>query len=87
MVRLELLKWRASIERILGSVANLERQNGVYHKRAEETGRFPSEVRLSEVLMHSGIRSGKDGEAENDARRGERVVRREAERERLASPV
>ena len=45
MVRLELLKWRASIERILGSVANLERQNGVYHKRAEETGRFPSEVR------------------------------------------
>ena len=38
MLRLELMKWRVSIERVMGSVANLERQRDVYRKRAEETG-------------------------------------------------
>jgi len=41
MVRLELLKWRASTERIMGSATNLQRQKDVYLKRAEETGGSP----------------------------------------------
>ena len=38
MCKLELIKWRAGIERIMGSVANLKRQREVYLKRAEDTG-------------------------------------------------
>lgn len=45
MLRLELLKWRVSVERIMGSVSNLERQKAVYVKRAEETGTSDRQVR------------------------------------------
>jgi hypothetical protein len=38
MVRMEVYKWRAGIERVMGSVANLGRQREVYLRRAEETG-------------------------------------------------
>jgi hypothetical protein len=38
MVRMEVYKWRAGIERVMGSAANLGRQREVYLRRAEETG-------------------------------------------------
>ena len=38
MIRLETLKWKLSVERMLGSARNLERQREAYVKRAEETG-------------------------------------------------
>lgn len=37
-LKLEVLKWKANVERLLGSVGNLERQRAVYLRRAEETG-------------------------------------------------
>ncbi|CAD6589474.1 MAG: hypothetical protein TREMPRED_005373, partial [Tremellales sp. Tagirdzhanova-0007] len=45
MLRLELMKWRVSIERIMGSVANLERQREVYRERAEETVKRAEKLR------------------------------------------
>lgn len=47
MIRMELLKWRAGVERMLGSVRNLERQRATYVRRAAETGqcRLPGEVK------------------------------------------
>ena len=38
MCRLELIKWKSGIERIMGSVENLKRQKGVYLRRAKEMG-------------------------------------------------
>jgi hypothetical protein len=38
MIRLEMLKWKLSVERMLGSARNLERQRETYIKRAEQTG-------------------------------------------------
>jgi hypothetical protein len=38
MIRLETLKWKLSVERMLGSARNLERQRENYVKRAEQTG-------------------------------------------------
>lgn len=38
MIRLEAMKWKLGVERVLGSVKNLERQRGTYQARAEETG-------------------------------------------------
>jgi hypothetical protein len=38
MIRLEALKWRMQVERMLGSVRNLERQRESYVKRTEQTG-------------------------------------------------
>jgi hypothetical protein len=38
MIRLEMLKWKLSVERMLGSARNLERQRETYVKRAEQTG-------------------------------------------------
>jgi hypothetical protein len=38
MIRLEMLKWKLSVERMLGSARNLERQRETYAKRAEQTG-------------------------------------------------
>jgi hypothetical protein len=38
MIRLEMLKWKLSVERMLGSARNLERQREMYIKRAEQTG-------------------------------------------------
>lgn len=37
-LKLEVLKWKANVERLLGSVSNLERQRAVYLRKAEETG-------------------------------------------------
>jgi len=39
MIRLEMLKWKSSVERMLGSARNLERQRETYVKRAEQTGK------------------------------------------------
>jgi hypothetical protein len=38
MIRFEMLKWKLSVERMLGSARNLERQRETYVKRAEQTG-------------------------------------------------
>ena len=38
MIRLETLKWKLSVERMLGSARDLKRQRETYVKRAEETG-------------------------------------------------
>jgi hypothetical protein len=43
MIRMEMLKWKMQIERMLGSVKNLDRQRETYIKRAEETGEYLSE--------------------------------------------
>jgi len=40
VTRLEVLKWKATVERVMGSVENLKRQEAVYRRRAEETGQF-----------------------------------------------
>ncbi len=37
-LKLEVLKWKANVERLLGSVGNLERQRAVYLRKAEKTG-------------------------------------------------
>ncbi|WRT69117.1 uncharacterized protein IL334_006101 [Kwoniella shivajii] len=37
LVRMELLKWRAGIERVLGSISNLERQTEAYKRQSQET--------------------------------------------------
>lgn len=43
MIRLEALKWKLGVERMLGSVKNLERQRATYLVRADETGMlFPT---------------------------------------------
>lgn len=38
MIRLEALKWKMQVERMLGSVNTLNRQRETYIKRAEQTG-------------------------------------------------
>ena len=42
MVRLELLKWRAGVERVMASVGNLQRQRETYFSRAQATGESSS---------------------------------------------
>ncbi|KAK4687690.1 hypothetical protein P7C73_g2432, partial [Tremellales sp. Uapishka_1] len=44
MLRIELLKWRSGIERLIGSVRNLERQKAVYMKKAQETVQYTESV-------------------------------------------
>jgi hypothetical protein len=39
LLKLELLKWKISTERIMASVANLERQRDTYLRRAADTGK------------------------------------------------
>lgn len=46
MIRLEMLKWKLSVERMLGSARNLERQRETYIKRAEQTGESPLGLRI-----------------------------------------
>ncbi|RXK39003.1 hypothetical protein M231_03733 [Tremella mesenterica] len=45
LLHLEVLKWRATIERLMGSVANLERQKQLYEKRTDETARKTEELK------------------------------------------
>jgi hypothetical protein len=43
MIRLEMIKWKLSVERMMGSARNLERQRETYIKRTEQTGgSYPS---------------------------------------------
>ncbi|WVF65490.1 hypothetical protein IAT40_000218 [Kwoniella sp. CBS 6097] len=37
LIKMELMKWRAGIERVIGSISNLERQTQVYRRQAQET--------------------------------------------------
>lgn len=39
MIRLEMIKWKLSVERMMGSARNLERQRETYIKRTEQTGK------------------------------------------------
>ena len=54
MCRLELIKWRAGIERIMGSVGNLQRQREVYLKRAQDTGELSLPLLFHE-FSHNGV--------------------------------
>ncbi|WVR09019.1 hypothetical protein IAU60_006079 [Kwoniella sp. DSM 27419] len=45
LVRMELLKWRAGVERVMGSIANLERQTEVYRRQAQETVQRTEQLR------------------------------------------
>jgi hypothetical protein len=47
MIRLEALKWKMQVERMLGSVNTLNRQRETYIKRAEQTGELLVTVRLN----------------------------------------
>jgi len=44
MIRLEMMKWKLSVERMMGSARNLERQRETYIKRAEQTSEFALRV-------------------------------------------
>ncbi|KAK8843919.1 hypothetical protein IAR55_006711 [Kwoniella newhampshirensis] len=45
LVRMELKKWKISVERVMGSVGNLERQKWRYRMKAEETVRRTQQLR------------------------------------------
>jgi hypothetical protein len=47
MIRLEALKWKMQVERMLGSVNTLNRQRDTYIKRAEQTGESLVTVKLN----------------------------------------
>ncbi|RSH94997.1 hypothetical protein EHS25_000082 [Saitozyma podzolica] len=57
MVRMEVYKWRAGIERVMGSAANLGRQREVYLRRAEETAARTEQLR--ETLLEEKALLGK----------------------------
>ncbi|WWD21251.1 hypothetical protein CI109_105735 [Kwoniella shandongensis] len=44
-MRMELIKWKIGVERVMGSVGNLERQKERYRKRAEETVQRTQQLR------------------------------------------
>ena len=86
MLRLELMKWRVSIERIMGSVANLERQREVYRERAEETGEISSMFK-DRALTLMWVCSEAGGEIEGNTGGGERSFGGETEGERLVGEM
>ncbi|OCF39405.1 hypothetical protein I317_06779 [Kwoniella heveanensis CBS 569] len=45
LIKMELLKWRAGVERVIGSISNLERQTRVYRRQAEETAEQTEQLR------------------------------------------
>ncbi|WWC63971.1 uncharacterized protein I303_106577 [Kwoniella dejecticola CBS 10117] len=47
LVRMELLKWRSGIERILGSINNLERQTEIYKRQTQDTVNKTEQLRLT----------------------------------------
>ncbi|WWC73040.1 uncharacterized protein I206_107005 [Kwoniella pini CBS 10737] len=47
LVRMELLKWRSGIERILGSMNNLERQTEVYKRQTQDTVNKTEQLRVT----------------------------------------
>ena len=47
MTRIELYKWKATVERLLASARNLDRQAEKYRKGAEETGMLLSLTMLA----------------------------------------
>ena len=63
MAKLELLKWKVGVERIMGSVANLQRQKEVYERRAAETGQLSPQkicaIKLTSNIQCERLRSSK----------------------------
>lgn len=72
MIRLEAMKWKMGVERMLGSVRNLERQRTTYQARATETGASFSTLERGQYLDRCADgNSGKDGYPEADVGGGE----------------